>query len=301
MISDAIGVPVARLEPLDARPKTLVRDNIAGHSALRKRDLWGLEWQAADLRGSTGDLVPTTLLRIPLQDPAAPGDAWYAFDRDGRLYALGLRSEPLARDATAIWPGFLAQFQGRAAATTGELPTPVRAFQITEAAAEDPTGLTATLYAHRLLVAESAARTAQVMALTGRGEMPSAAMLRDWAARTESLAALAPRFRETLGAELAQQYARHAQAGQEILAQAAFAASSGQAGEVRRLVGGELPRTGAAACDALVGSQASAPDLYRVGHDVWAPERREETAQYLASLTKAALLLTGVLMEDGQL
>ena len=65
----------------------------------------------------------------------------------------------------------------------------------------------------------------------------------------------------------------------------------------------DSPRTGGPLQPTLAASltERGAPPLYRVGHDVWAPDGREQEAQYLASLTKAALLLGGVLQEEGRL
>lgn len=314
-MSDALGLAVARIDPLELRLKTLVRDNIAGHAGLQKRQLWGMRWEEVELRGSTGELIRARVLRIPLVEPAGPGTAYFAFDREARLIALGLEAAGLDGDGHAQWPGFLAQFRGRKAATTAELPTPGAAFAITQAAAADPGGKVATLYEQQRLMAENSARMAQVLALTGRGEMPSSDLLRDWAARYSALEELAPRLEPVLGTSV-RDYARFVHAGEQILSQAAFAASAGQAAEVRRLVGAELNRSSCQACHQADSSklggprrealqsrlaELGAPALYRVGHDVWAPSGREDAAQYLASLSKAALLIGGVLRADGQL
>ena len=244
----ALGVAVARIDEVDLGLKTRVRDNIAGHAALQKRHLWSLQLDEVELRAPAGQLVRARVLRIPLHEPFAGGTAFYAFDREGRLYALGLSGEAFERGAHGQWPGFLAQFKGRRAASTAELPTPVAAFRITEAAEADPTGEVATLYAHHRLMAENVARTTQVLTLTGRGEIPSSDLLRDWAARYAGLRGMASQLEPILGRATAAGYDRHVVAGQEILAQAAFAASAGQAGEVRRLVGGELQRSSCQAC-----------------------------------------------------
>ena len=314
-MSDALGLAVARIEPLELRLKTLVRDNIAGHAGLKKRDLWSMSWEEVELRGQTGELIRARVLRVPLNEPAGPGTAYFAFDREARLVSLGLEAAGLDGDGHAQWPGFLAQFRGRKAATAGELPTPGAAFEITQAAAADPSGRVATLYEQQRLMAENSARMAQVLALTGRGEMPSSDLLRDWAARYSALGDLAPRLEPVLGGSV-RDYSKYVRDGEQILSQAAFAASAGQAAEVRRLVGGELNRASCQAChqadssklggprrEALQGrlAELGAPALYRVGHDVWSPSGREDAAQYLASLSKAALLIGGVLRADGQL
>jgi mono/diheme cytochrome c family protein len=314
-MSDALGLAVARIDPLELRLKTLVRDNIAGHAGLKKGDLWGMRWEEVELRGRTGELIRARVLSVPLNEPAGPGTMYFAFDREARLVSIGLEAVGLDDDGHAQWPGFLAQFRGRRAVTTGELPTPGAAFEITQAAAADPSGRVATLYEQQRLMAENSARMAQVLALTGRGEMPSSDLLREWAARYGALHELSPRLEPVLGSSV-RDSAKYVRAGEEILAQAAFAASAGQASEVRRLVGGELNRASCQACHQAESSKLGgprrealqdrlaefgAPALYRVGQDVWSPSGREHAAQYLASLSKAALLIGGVLRADGQL
>lgn len=299
-MSSALGVSVAQIDPLVLQLKLRVRDNIAGHAALRKRDLWGMQLDEVALRGSTGELIPTRVLRIPLQEPFAPGTAYFAFDREARLYALGLAGDSFATDANGQWPGFLAQFRGRAAAGTGELVTPVAAHRIFEAASEAADGRVAALYGLRRHCAENEVRSTQVMTLTGRGELPSSDLFREWGARIVAMQELAARAQPALGPAVTRDFLSQLAQAEPILAQAAFAASAGQAGEVRRLIGGELPKMRPSSLDAAA-STAGAPPLYRVGQDIWSPAFREDRAQYLASLTKAALLIGGVLREEGRL
>ena len=299
-MSLALGVSVASIDPLDLGLKTRVRDNIAGHAALRKRDLWSMQLDSVALRGSAGELVPTQVLRIPLQDPHGPGTAYFAFDREARLYALGLAGEGFAHDAHGQWPGFLSQFRGRNAATTGELVTPVAAYRIFNEASEAADGRVASVYALMRHCAENDARKTQVMTLTGRGELPSSDLLREWGARIPEMSELASRAQPILGTAETRACQQSLSDAAPILAQAAFAASSGQAGEVRRLIGGELPDLRPSSLDAAAPA-AGAPPLYRVDQDIWSPSGRANRAQYLASLTKAALLIGGVLREEGRL
>lgn len=295
-MSAALGVAVASIDPLNLGLKTRVRDNIAGHAALRKRDLWSMQLDAVALRGSAGELVPAQVLRIPLQEPFGPGTAYFAFDREARLYALGLAGEGFANDANGQWPGFLAQFRGRSAATTGELVTPVAAFRIFNEA--DDT--VQALYGLQRHCAENEVRRVQAMTLTGRGELPSSNLFRDWSARIPEMQELAGQSAAVLGAQATRDFQRALAEAEPILAQAAFAASSGQAGEVRKLIGGELPLLRPVTLE-VASPGAGAPPLYRVDQDIWSPAGRADRAQYLASLTKAALLIGGVLHEEGRL
>lgn len=295
-MSAALGVAVASIDPLDLGLKTRVRDNIAGHAALRKRDLWDMQLSAVTLRGSAGEQVPAQVLRIPLQEPYGPGTAYFAFDREARLYALGLTGEGFANDANGQWPGFLAQFRGRSAATTSELVTPVTAYRIFQEA--DDTVL--ALYGLQRHCAENEARRIQAITLTGRGELPSSNLFRDWSARIPEMQTLAGQSASVLGPQATRDFQQALAEAEPILAQAAFAASSGQAGEVRKLIGGELPPLHPATLDAI-SPGAGAHPLYRVGQDLWSPAGRADHAQYLASLTKAALLIGGALREEGRI
>ncbi|MCH2101865.1 MAG: hypothetical protein MK209_08085, partial [Planctomycetes bacterium] len=265
-MSAALGVSVASIDPIKLNLKTRVRDNIAGHAALRKRDLWSIQFDAVTLRGSAGELMPTHVLRIPLQDPFGLGTAYFAFDREARLYALGLASEAFVNDANGLWDGFLAQFRGRSAAPTSELVTPIAAHRIFNEAND----LARALYDLQRQCAENEVRSVQVITLTGRGEIPSSHLFRDWSARIPEMQNLASQAMPALGIQATRDFQRALATAEPILAQAAFAASAGQAGEVRRLIGGELPALHPVTLNATAPS-AGAPPLYRVDQDIWAP------------------------------
>lgn len=311
-MGSALGVAVARLEPMDHRFKTLERDNIANHAGLKKADLWDTRLDDVDLRGTTGELIRARVLRIPLRAPAGPGTAYFAFDPEGRLIQSALLSERLDRDRRALWPGFTGQFAGSLAASTADFRTPAAAFALLREAETAADGRVRALYDLRRLQAENRSRQAQVMHLTGRGELPSSDLLRDWGARFFVIQELAAPLALSFDPTEVRALPGLAEQAQGLIAQAAFAAESGQAGEIRRLIGGELEAV-LADMESITGGplgsttanrrweELGAPRVFRAGHDVWAPPGREESAQYLASLHKAALLLAGLLQRDNQL
>jgi hypothetical protein len=317
-MSGALGLGISSLEVIHPPIKTLVKRNIAGHSGLRQNDLWNLRFFRADLRGPTGDLLPTTVLRMPLRDPLATSALYLAFDAQGAVAAMGASGVAFQKDRTALWSGFLSQFSDAKAAQTADFMTPSKAHmywkELEQGGAARRVNL--ALYEQKRLMGENSARLNQVMELTGRGQLPSAGLLRDWSANWQRLEAIGPQFANLVGQKQSEQYQDFVEEARELLERAAIATENGQPSEVRRLVGGELGRDTCNSCHSMKSAslggkmrpalqnrlaEFGAPSLFRVGRDVWGPPNRSTAAQYLTSTVKAGLLLAGQLQLENRL
>lgn len=319
-IQVALGLAVAELEPQTLQIGTLARRNIAGHSGLRQSDLWNLEFHAATLRGSSGELIRATLLKMPLSKPW-PGAALYlAFDGDGRLVRLGSSGHAaFDQDRDHAWAAFLSQFEGRQAGPPSAFLTSVAAYRHWHELQQQNTpeqGLALALYEQKRLMASNGATLTRVLQATGRGELPSPGLLRDWNQRWQELAGLGASLAPLVGPDPALAYQDIAAEARELLAEAIQASSDGNAAEVRRLAGSEMDKRSCRACHNLSSSSLGgrlrpsletrladfgAPDLWRVGQDLWAPTAMHDPAQKLASRVKAGLMVVGELRRDGLL
>jgi hypothetical protein len=314
-VSAALGLGISSLEAIHPQLKTLVKRNIAGHAGLRQNDLWNIRYFRADLRGSKGELLPATILRLPLRDPFAAAGLYLAFDAQGRLAASGTS---LGKDSSTLWNGFLGQFVGSAAAQTADLMTPGKAHLYWKELQNDPAlpNIRLALYQQKRFMGENSVRMEQIMDLTGRGQLPSAAMLRDWAANWQQMQQIAPKLTTIVGQDQVSRYPDFIAEAQDILERAAVATDNGQPSAVRSLISRELGRETCRSCHTMSSgslggkmrpslqnrlTEFGAPPLFRVGRDLWGPPNRTAAAQYLASTVKAGLLLAGQLQNENRL
>ena len=310
--SQALGVAISSMNPLPNRLSAIAKRNIAGHCGLKQSDLWGVHIFRASLRGDAGELIPSTVVRMELRKPISDAQLYLAFDRQSSLKHLGLLGGGTELERETFWDGLLVQFSGMRASSTSDLMTPGQAHRHWQDA-NDPTrsrGGAVELFAQKRLMAENRARIGQVLALTGRGEIPSPALLQDWNSHWGQLATLAPELTSIIGKEAAQEYPVIVMEAKRILQRATDAAYAGNASEVRRLAAGEMGKMACKSCHGInsetLGGKLrptlerrmadfGAPRLFKVGADLWCPTGREAEAQYLAFSVKAGLLLAGAL------
>ncbi len=308
--SAALGVAISSMEPQDSSWKTLEKRNIAGHSGLKQSDLWNIETFRASLRGDAGELVPSTILRMPLRKPLANSHLYLCFDSQSALIHVGLSGEQVESERETLWNGVLSQFEGMRASSTADLLTPSQAYrhwQEVSASTRSRSG-PAELYAQKRFMALCRARLNQVFTLTGRGEIPSTALLKDWRDQWSELPALGTELSSIIGREAASEYADIVADAEDLLDRAIVAAQEGDAAKVRLLAGGEMAKSTCRSCHtmdspALGGklrpalesrmADFGAVPLFRVDADLWSPQSRDEEVQYLANTVKAALLLAG--------
>lgn len=308
--SAALGVAISSMEPLDGSWKTIEKRNIAGHAGLKQSDLWNIETFRASLRGDAGELVPSTILRMPLRKPLGNSHLYLCFDSQSALIHLGLSGEKVESERETLWNGVLSQFEGMRASSTSDLLTPSQAHRHWQemTASTRSRGGAQELYAQKRFMALSRARLNQVFTLTGRGEIPSVALLQDWRQQWAQLPALGMELTSIIGREPAQEYQYIVEDAVELLDRAIVAAQEGNAAEVRMLAGGEMGKTACRSCHTMESpalgdklrpqlesrlSDFGAVPLFRVDADLWSPESRDAEVQYLANTVKAGLLLTG--------
>jgi hypothetical protein len=310
--SAALGVAISSMDALESGVKTIEKRNIAGHSGLKPSDLWQVQYFRASLRGDAGELVPSKIVRMPLRKPLAGSDLYLCFDSQDALIHLGLSGDQAESEMETLWKGVLSQFEGYRAASTADLLTPSQAHRHWKevTASTRSRGGSEELYAQKRFMALSRARLGQVFALTGRGEVPSAALLQDWRNQWSGLRTLSVDLGSVIGSSTAAEYDDIVTDAEELLDRAIVAAKAGNAAEVRKLAGGEMSKSACRSCHtmnspALGGklrptlenrlSDFGVVPLFRVDADLWSPSSREQEVQYLAYTVKAGLLLAGAL------
>jgi len=310
-MSQALQMPVGSLDELDPYIKVLTRRNIAGHSALSESDLWNLELYSAGLRGSAGEYLPATVLRIPHRDSAGGGGLYLGFDAQGMLVHNGTSNSRLNSSRDQIWSSFLSQFIGRTAAQTGELMTPGSAHLMFASAGPD----VQSHYAIARALAEHRSRVRRHLAEVDSGQIPSAQDLRASAQAVAEWQLWLPEIEGSLGSGNVRSLLGYAAKAEQILLQGAQAAASQQVAELRLLLDGDLRREQLALETVrsqrrfeVEGTTAQTqytrfgvPILDRVDKDVWSPPGKENEAQTLASMVHAGLLLAGHLQSEARL
>jgi hypothetical protein len=308
--SAALGVAISSMEPLSSGLKTIEKRNIAGHSGLNQSDLWNVQRYRANLRGDAGELVPSTIVRMPLRKPLIGSHLYMCFDSQSALIHLGVTGERVEQERETLWNGVLSQFEGLRASATGDLLTPSQAHRHWKemTASTRSRGGAEELYAQKRFMALSRARLSQVFTLTGRGEIPPVALLQDWREQWTTLPALGTELSSIIGRESAAEYDDIIADAVELLDRAIVAAQEGNAAEVRKLAGGEMAKSACRSCHTMASpalggklrpalesrmSDFGAVPLFRVNADLWSPASRESEVQYLASTVKAGLLMAG--------
>ena len=206
--SAALGVAISSMDALESGVKTIEKRNIAGHSGLKPSDLWQVQYFRASLRGDAGELVPSKIVRMPLRKPLAGSDLYLCFDSQDALIHLGLSGDQAESEMETLWKGVLSQFEGYRAASTADLLTPSQAHRHWKevTASTRSRGGSEELYAQKRFMALSRARLGQVFALTGRGEVPSAALLQDWRNQWSGLRTLSVDLGSVIGSSTAAEY-----------------------------------------------------------------------------------------------
>lgn len=308
--SAALGVAISSMEPLDSGLTTLKKRNISGHAGLKQSDLWNVTRFRANLRGDAGELVPSTIVRMPLRKPMTGSSLYLCFNSQQALIHLGLTGENAEAERETLWNGVLSQFEGMRASATADLLTPSQAHRHWQdvTASTRSRGGTEELYAQKRFMALCRARLNQVFTLTGRGEIPSVALLQDWRNQWSELTALGTELSPIIGREAAAEYGLIVEDAQELLDRAIVAAQEGNAAEVRKLAGSEMGKQTCRSCHtmeskALGGklrpslegrlSDFGAVPLFKVEADLWSPSSRKSEVQYLANTVKAGLLMAG--------